>query len=417
MDAKENLLQTIRIGLANGTIQTSDLTVLIAQTEPAAPAHDSIPALREVRSPGLKLSVVDVLFYLAGLVLYAALMVMASQMSGGTAPKAVLLIGAGLTFWVIAYALGRARRSENGAGVTSATLLTGSLSLISGAGVVIADLSLGADTGYAATIALVLLGVFHVLFDKLFRHMILIVLGMLLLVAAFPTVLSTMLQSMSLPLDIWGLIGVGTGLLAAFAGYVASKTAEGRQQVLESFLSIAGFVVLGSTYALTFESSRGLLWTVLFPFIVYGAFFLSIKRRSKNFLITGSLFLVLFIITVAFRYFAGFGAAFCLVLSAVGLLATAFMATAINKRYIKHDGVVPMAQQPAQATIVIDDAPAQAVPAAAAQLETTAPESTPTNDPKPDEIQADATVEPITTSTDAQPSEPNAPRADESPKQ
>jgi K+ transporter len=71
------------------------------------------------------------------------------------------------------------------------------------------------------------------------------------------------------------------------------------------------------------------------PILIYAAFYLSIKHRNRQFLINGSFFLVLFIITMAFKYFAGLGAAFGLAVSAVALLATAFMASSINKRYIK----------------------------------------------------------------------------------
>lgn len=377
MDTKDSLLQTIRIGLANGTIQTSDLTALVAQTEQPVAGYGSIAATQAVKAPDLKLGIVDVLFYLAGLVLFAALMVMTNQVNGGAALKSALLIGAGLTFWIAAYAIGRTKRSENIAGITNATLLVGSLSLISGARTVLADLLIGVNIGYAATIALIILGAFHLLFDTLFRHMLLVVVGMLLLVAAFPTALSAILHNMDLPLDVWALIGVGTGLLLAFAGYITSRTAEGRQQLLDSFLSIAGFIVLGSTYALTLETSRGLLWTILFPFIVYGAFFLSIKRRSKIFLITGSLYLVVFVISVAFKYFSGFGAAFCLVLSALGLLATAFMANAINKRYIKKNDMSSVAKLPIQEGLAVDGTSSQAAPAAASPSESTEPASMP----------------------------------------
>ncbi len=348
MDSRESLLQSVRIGLANGTISAEDLRPLIAPTLQAdATGYPQNEQRTNGRASSAKLSVVDVLFYLAGLVLYAALMVTAFQMEDGSPMRSTLLISCGLGIWTIAYVLGRSERDENRNGLTSALLLTGCLSLISGSGVVVFDLSLQENTGYVAALALVLLGGFHLLFDKLFRHMILVVIGMLLLVAAFPTMLSTMLQGLNLPLDVWALIGVGTGLLTAAAGYVASKTAPNRNDILEAFLSIAGFIVLGSAYVLTFEETRGIAWTLLFPLLIYGAFFFSIKRRSKNFLVTGSLFLVIFLITVAFRYFAGLGAAFCLALSAVGLLATAFMATAINKRYIK-DGTSLLPAKPSE---------------------------------------------------------------------
>ncbi len=351
---KNVILGNIKEGLASGIISVQDLRNLlppeISITEPAEPAEPVETPVSQVLQPtpvqeetarpraetGKKLSLVDTLFYLAGGVLYASLMVMAFQ--AGADSRAAIMLVCGVTLWALTFVLGRRQSSsENREGFVNAMLLTGCLAVISGgvmaASQVAQDLNI--QFGYVLAVALLLLGGMHLYLDRLFRHTILVVFGMFLVVAAFPSILSAMLSGQNLPMDVWTLIGMGTGALTAAAGYVASHTAPGREHLRDSFSSIAAFFVLSSVYGASIGSEAAALWSIVLPLLIYGAFYLSIKRRSKNFLVTGSLFLVLFIITIAFRYFSGFGAAFSLLVSATALLATAFMASSINKRYIK----------------------------------------------------------------------------------
>ncbi len=356
MDEKDTLLNSIRAGLAEGTITADDVRALVLsedtsgvfQDQQTTPAPNPVPAqatgtLSDLsrQESGRRLSLVDVLFYLAGGILYASLMVMAFQ-AGSDSPGAriSLMLVSGLCLWTLTFVLGRSGgHSENRDGFINAMLLTGCLAVISGGVMAAAEVSQSAEDqfGYALASALLLLGGFHLFFDRLFRHTVLVVFGMFLVVSSFPSFIGALIQGQDLPLDVWTLIGMGTGVLTAVAGRIASRTAPGRESLLDSFLSVAGFLVLGSVYGASIGSEAAGLWSIVLPLLIYAAFYLSIKRRSKNFLVTGSVFLVLFVITVAFKYFSGFGAAFSLLLSATALLGTAFMASNINNRYIKAD--------------------------------------------------------------------------------
>jgi hypothetical protein len=48
-----------------------------------------------------------------------------------------------------------------------------------------------------------------------------------------------------------------------------------------------------------------------------------------------SFFLVLTVITIAFKYFSGFGVTTSLILATIGLLGSALAASNINKKYFK----------------------------------------------------------------------------------
>lgn len=364
MDERDRLMAEISEGFASGLISREDLRIFLPRSEdhqmtnitddsaavlsPAevsgaesAPRQDVLQRKVSEESVHNKLSAVEILFYLAGGVLYASLMAMAAQTGeNGAAMRVGILLVSGFGLWALVYYLGRRNNdvvSENRTGFINAMLLTGCLALISG-GVMAAVESTSSDMfGYALALAFLILGGLHLFFDSIFRRIILVFLGFILLTAAFPTLLLTLLGSSEVSTDVRAMIGVATGGLLAAAGSIASRTVPRREGLKDSFLSLAGFIVLASVYAASLTSRVAALWSIVLPLLIFGAFYVSIQRRSKNFLVTGSVFLVMYVMTIAFKYFSGFGAAFSLLLSATALLGTAFMAASLNKRYIISD--------------------------------------------------------------------------------
>ncbi len=339
MNPREQLLGAVEQALADQVISRQDLENVLGQT-PHSP-EPIVPQQLEVAKtkPENSLSVIDVLFYLAGVILFAALMTMVAQLGQDSLPiKLLISLGVGLLFWTASYVITRQpAQNDIRSGLVNSLLLTGSLSVMAG-GFLLTDNLVGTKDNsvalvYAATLAI--LGVVHILFDRILRNAILIIFGLLLFVLSFPTAIEGLLAHNNPPADVWGIVSIITALLLAYGGRIASLSAAGRQSFKGSFESLAGFIILSSIYAMIFASSIGVFWELLLPLIIYLAFFISIKRRSKQFLVTGSLFLVLFLITISFKYFSGLGAAFSLVLSAFSILSTAFVASNINKKYIK----------------------------------------------------------------------------------
>ena len=292
-------------------------------------------------SPSVKkISIIDILFYIAGLIFFAALMVTAYQV-GADVPafRIALVLTTGLLIWTVTYMLGvQPSQNDSRKGLIDSMMLTGCLAVGTGGIMAAIETAIGQTSevmGYLVAITLIILGAAHLLYDMLFRHIILVTLGILLLTASFPTLLVTLLTNYSATPDIWALISIATGLLLAYGGRIAAHTAPGREKIHTSFLSLASVIVLGAVYFASFASDVAVIWEILLPILIYAAFFTSIKRRSREFLVSGSIFLVLFLITVSFKYFSGLGVSFCLILSAASLLATAFTATNINKKYIK----------------------------------------------------------------------------------
>jgi hypothetical protein len=332
MSPKEQVLQYIEQVLALNIVTKDDLLKL-ANSETATKTE-------QTKAGGAKkLNVIDILFYLAGLIFYIALMVTAFQSGTTTSGMRVLItLGPGLLIWVVVFILGRqSNQSDINKGLINSLMLAGCLLVASGGFIAasqIAD-SQSSTLAYAVSLTFFLLGIAHLLFDRFFRHIILITLGVLFMTATFPSLVFALLYNLTIPPDVWALVGIASGLLLAYAGHIAAGTAPERDYLRVTFESVGAFIVLSSIYGAAVSSSVAPFWEILMPLTIYLAFFISIKRHSKNFLVTGSLFLVIFLITVSFKYFSGLGAAFCLMLSAVSILATAFMAANINKRYLR----------------------------------------------------------------------------------
>jgi hypothetical protein len=335
---RTTLLATIRQGLEDGTISAEDLRKLTEPTETSGvvTSHDNGPSPKTTPSTNTKLSIVDMLFYLAGIVLYAALMVFAFQAGGTSSPNgSLLLLLCALALWTVSMLGADKKTSDNAGAFWNAMLLTGSLSLISG-GVMLSSYISG-DSGlstYTLAVVLAILAAAHLFFDQILPRTVLVFLGLALAVSVFPVFVPAMLTSSDVSGDVWTLVGIGTGVITAVAGYAVVYTAPAREQLRSSFYSIAGFIVLGSVYGATFGSSMAVAWSIVLPILIYLAFYTSIKTRSRNFLLTGSFYLVVFIITMSFKYFSGAGAAFSLAISAAALVATAIMASSIKKTYL-----------------------------------------------------------------------------------
>ena len=337
MSAKEELLSSIKEGLASGEITSADLRTLTHEEPANSGVVEAVAAVE--KTSGHKMSIVDGLFYVAGLILFVSLLVTSQQAAtDGSAVQAVILLGTGSLVWLLTYIFGtQPDQTDVKKGLVNSMMLTGCLTVIAGGISLAYSLSTGngVSMGYYVTFVLLFLGLVHLLFDQGFRHIILIVFGLLLSVAVFPTFLGTVLSESSVSSDIWAMVAIATGVMLAYAAKFASMALPERKSLYQPFLSLSSVIVLGAIYFASFAGEVAILWELLLPFMIYLAFFVSIKRRSRDFLFSGSLFLVLFLITVSFKYFSGLGVSFSLMLSALSLLATAFVASNINKKYIK----------------------------------------------------------------------------------
>ena len=329
---KQELLAELHQALMHGVLTEDDLRPFISER----PVNHKVLAKEK---PTSRLSAVDVMFYVAGIVLFTAIMsIIAQSWNDGDYLLHVLLsAGVGSLLWVLAYVLVKSpQQSDLRRGLTNSLLLTGSLSIVVGGYIISNELIGGFDeiNYFAGAITFAILGGLHVGFDRLIRRNLILLLGVFLAVAAFPALLFGILQYSDVPLDLWCIVFILAAGVLAYATRVVAKLNPDRPQLRSAFDSLAAFIALMSMYVASY-GDLGALWLVALIGGVLGMFYLSILAQNKHLLGNASFFLVLTVITISFKYFSGYGATTSLIISAIGLLGSAAVASTINKKYFK----------------------------------------------------------------------------------
>lgn len=333
----------IQEGLNTGVITESDIKHFITspatnQTESVVTSAVATPAEEKSNKPE-RLSAVDVMFYIAGIVLFSAIMsiIVQSWEYGNALVHILLSAGIGIGLWSIAYYLIKSSfQNDVRKGLINSLLLTGSLSVVVGGYIITNELIGGFDevNFIPGAIMLAVVGGVHLGFDKLIKKDLTLLMGVVLCVASFPALLFGFLQDTEVPTDVWSVILILSAGLLAYATRVVARINPDRQKIHGSFDSFAVFLTLASMYASSF-GDYGVLWLGVLIAGVFGIFYLSIISQNKQLLGNASFFLVLTVITISFKYFSGFGITTSLILAAVGLLGSAAIASSINKKYFK----------------------------------------------------------------------------------
>lgn len=363
MRSKEEILYDIEEGLASGSLTEADLSRFLG-AEPIVSAPVSTAAM-EVPQPPVeeksdRLSAVDVMFYVAGFVLYSAIMsiIVQSWNDGNPFTHILLSAGIGAILWSLAYYLIVGKlQSDTRKGLVNALLLTGSLTLVTGGYIVTNEIIGGFNevNFVPSAFALLVLAGIHIGFDRLVKRDLPLLLGIFLGVAALPTLLFGILQEAEVALDVWTGIFIVTALLLAAATHTIGRFYLDRPKIQDAFDPLAAFVGLLAMYVASF-GEYGVLWQVLLISSVFGIFYLSIIAQNKHLLGNGSFFLVLAVITISFRYFSGYSVTISLIVATLGLLGTAAIAASINRKYFKqpkaaaaNPAVTPLPPTPPQA--------------------------------------------------------------------
>lgn len=334
MRTKQQILTELQEAMLSGVITEADIKPFVApQPMPVQVAKSE------------RLSAIDVMFYIAGIVLFAAIMsVIAQSWNDGDALTHIALsAGVGVVLWVVAfYLIKSTEQSDVRRGLINALLLTGSLSVIAGGYIITNEIvgGFGRTDFMAGAIMLAAVGGAHIAFDQLVKRDLILLMGVLLGVAAFPALLFGMLQDADLSFDVWaGILIVAAGLLA-YAPRVVAAIMPDRRKIHDSFDSLAAFLALMAAYAASYGDYPAFWFSALLAGVL-GIFYLSIVAQNKNLLGNASFFLVLAVITISFKYFSGYGITTSLILAAIGLLGSAAIATSINKKYFKHAPPTP----------------------------------------------------------------------------
>lgn len=334
MRVKEEILAELQEGLRAGVVQQSDIAAFVT---PVAVPEVSRNETGEPKDKPEKLSAVDVMFYISGFVLFATVMsiIVQSWTDGGWMMHILLSAGVGMLLWALACTLIRnSQQNDIRKGLTDSLLLTGSLLLVTGGYIIVNEVAKGfGQADYIpAAVALSILGALHIGFDKFVKRELILLMGVLLMVLAFPVLLFGLLDEADLPNDVYTVIVIISAGLLVGATRLAAKANPGRPLLRTAFDGLAAFAALVAMYVASF-GEHGIVWLVVLITAVFGIFYLSIILQNKHLLGNGSLFLVLTIVTISLRYFSGNGVTASLIVATLGLLGSAAVAATINKKY------------------------------------------------------------------------------------
>lgn len=343
MKSKQEIIADIQEGISSGVITEEDIKPFVHTPVPQQVVQT--PREEPANKPE-KLSAVDVMFYIAGIVLYSAILsiIIQSWDDGNALVHILLSAGVGAGLWSLAYYLIKSPfQSDARKGLMNALLLTGSLSVVTGGYVVTNEIigGFGEVNFIPGAVMLAVIGGVHIGFDRFIKRDLTLLMGVLLCVASFPALLFGFLQDAEVPMDVWSIILIISSGLLAYATRVVSKMNPGRQKIHRSFDSLAAFLALASMYASSF-SYYGVLWLGVLIAGVFGIFYLSIISQNKHLLRNASFFLVLTVITISFKYFSGYGVTTSLILATIGILGSATIASSINKKYFKQTASAPV---------------------------------------------------------------------------
>lgn len=330
MKTKQELLSELREAQEAGVLTSDDLMPFISESS----KNDSSEAV--THDTASKLSAVDILFYIAGIILFAAILSLIAQTwESGALLHIIVSVGSAAGMWSLAvYLIKSPLTSDLRNGLINSLLLTGSLLSIVGGYILVNEVLGGYDeiNFFAAGVMFLILGAIHAGLDHIVQKKLILLMGILLAVASIPAVIFELLQSVEAIFDVW----VGTIMLAAallpLATSTVAKLYPKQESIKNSFDGFASFLILACMYVASFGDYSG-LWYILLVGSIIGLFYLSIVAKNKQFLGSGSIFMVLTIITLSFKYFSGLGVTTSLIIAAAGLLGTAAVASNISKKY------------------------------------------------------------------------------------
>lgn len=125
-----------------------------------------------------------------------------------------------------------------------------------------------------------------------------------------------------------------TGITYMLLGYFFSNREEKGLSGRLYELGVFGF--LGAAMALGgWKPNQNMIWELLFPGLVFGVIFLSVKLKAPGFLSFATLFLMAYILKITSEYFAdSLGWPLTLVISGLLLIVTGFISLRIHNQYL-----------------------------------------------------------------------------------
>lgn len=332
MKSKNEMLNELRAAIKDGVVSRNDIDKVF--DEAGVSTFSTKDPESSVQEKGN--AVVRGLFYAAGVIMFIAVLSVISQTWGSGFNFHILLtIVLGSVIWAVAYKLGNDKKpSDIRLGICDALVLTGSLLMVAGGYIIINRFgSYGRVDFFEAVPALAALAALHFTFFNFLRRDIVYLIALLLSVASIGALIYGILEDSNAELDIWAIAFVGLAGLLSWATHVVSRSFSAAEHLQASHDKLAIFLSLFTMFIASFGDWAG-FWYLFLVVSICAVYYLSIVSKQKILLGAASTFLVLTTAAVAFRYFSAFSLTASLMVSAVGILLVAALATHLNKSYL-----------------------------------------------------------------------------------
>lgn len=337
MIAKADVLGGIRDLARQGQLSREELLAaheegLAGRQAAEAPGAKTQEASEpEVRG---RFNIAEILYFLGGGIVAFGIAVFLAQNWGtlNGITKIAATLGAGTAAYVTAVILIADGRTEK---ISSAFFLIAALVMPIGMYVALDVAGLGIGYGWLSGIAAMLLAIYLVSYF-LFEKNVLLLFSIFFATCFFFSFtgyvlgIESILLSLRLYEQEWLIVGLSYMLLAY-------SFEQGPRAPLSGFLYGAGvFVFLAAALLLTgWRPSQNRTWEMIYPFLTFGAMYLSVVLRNQKFLIFGTLFLMLYLMKITGQYFSNsLGWPLALVLSGFLLVAAGAVAIHLKRRYI-----------------------------------------------------------------------------------
>jgi hypothetical protein len=288
-----------------------------------------------------KIGLSDVLYYIGGGIIALGIGILVAQNWDRLATPAQILVtlGVGIAAFITGVLL---NRYEDFGGASMAFFLVSAVVLPIGLGVVFDKA--GLDTGSAsvqALISFVMLAAFvgsFFLFKRTLFTLFSIIYGTWLFFALVQMLIGSSPLGQDYKLSEYRFLVVG--LVYMLLGYYFRGSNQ--SSLTGALYGFGSLSFLGATLALGgFSPNQNMFWELVYPLLVFGIIFLSIRVKSKAFLVFGSLFLMSYIFKLTGEYFSNsLGWPLALVLAGLLIIAIAYYAVRISRKYLSPGSMI-----------------------------------------------------------------------------
>lgn len=329
MTTKDEVLQAVQMLVGRGLITKGELDL----------AYEAGSGTQKSGFPNKEPGIAKVLSCIGGVIVFIGIVVLLAEnwSTLGFGAKVLATFGAGVAAYVGGILLGRDQRTE---AVGSALCAMSGLVLPLGLGVIVDhagfDLgSFGVQSLFSgALFALYLLS--YLVWRRNTRALGQVFLFFSVCFGTWLFFSLTSLMAVGWHFDEtkffeYRVLAVGMGYMLLGRAFATNEQVQLRE-VLSAF-GILGF--LGAALVLGgWKPAQKVFWELIYPVLVFGTLWLSVKWKSKSFLNVGTIFLMAYIIKVTSEYFSSsLGWPLTLIIAGLALMGAGYLSLGLKRNY------------------------------------------------------------------------------------